>query len=174
MSGLRCVGVLLLLVLSHTHGLGHHGRAGTSASPRLMLFVCSPSNDVWQLLQSTPAAPHLQRFDSIEGAFTQCHTPNQGGALFVLADGYPSVRVGGWTLNVHKAAQACGLRSYIEFPSFIPGLGQQVVEYVSNLSTHTLQGPLTPLSHFVRLVTNTTSLSAYGLSSGRILQVTSS
>src|SRR5688572_20217842 len=81
-----------------------------------LTFCCSPDNDLYALLARQDAS--AKRFDTLARAVEHAR---DGSTLFVLADGYPKTTTG-VDASFYDAAKRKGLRLYVEFPSFVPGL----------------------------------------------------
>ena len=84
-------------------------------APELFL-ACSPENDLLQVLPR--AGVDARRYDRAEDAVAEAP---DGAGLLVLADGYPESTTA-VDAALFDAAAAKGLRLYVEYPSFLPGL----------------------------------------------------
>jgi hypothetical protein len=102
--------ILSLLPAAWAPSGKRHGR-----TPPLV-FSCSPSNDLYQLLASGKAS--LRRHDAPEEAVAQAAP---GSGLLLLAEGYPEKTTELAPETFQQAADK-RLRLYVEFPSFVPGL----------------------------------------------------
>jgi hypothetical protein len=126
-----------------------------------VLFVCSPGNDVFTRLESTTGgALNVQRFETVDQALLASCNDTVGGSLYVLSEGYPATTTA-LSAAQWQAVQACGLRLFLEYPTFAPELG-------IGGSQPTAPGPV-KRSYFARLVVNSTALEAHGLPPMRVL-----
>jgi hypothetical protein len=125
-----------------------------------VLFVCSTANDVFTRIELTGGgALEVLRFDTVDQALLGCND-TAGGSLYVLAEGYPAV-TNSLSPAQWQAVQTCGLRLFLEFPTFTQQLG-------IGGSQPTTPGPV-KRSYFARLVVNSSALEAHGLPPMRVL-----
>jgi len=90
-------------------------------TPRVLL-CCRSDNDLWQVLDSTPAtdrAYQVHRVDDVTAALAQARP---GDGIAVLADQCPDDRASEIGAELWQRTEALGLRVYLEHPSAVPGL----------------------------------------------------
>jgi len=113
MLATRLAQVLVLAVLA---AQSPEGPPEESAAD--LVFSCEGTNDLYRLLSEV--APKLPRFDIPADAVAEA---SEGASVLILADGYPEQ-----TTLVDQAlfetAARKDLRVYIEFPAFLPGIGE--------------------------------------------------
>jgi hypothetical protein len=81
-----------------------------------LVFSCSPDNDLYGALAA--GGRTYPRFDTPDEAIARA---DAGGAVLLLADGYPDARVEVGHVALKAAAQK-GLKLYIEYPASLEGL----------------------------------------------------
>jgi len=91
--------------------LGRDARAVPS-----LVFSCSPSNDLYNLLVSSVAP--LPRYETLEEAVAHS---SPGSGVLILAEGYPD-KPTKLSIAAFRMAAEKKLRLYVEFPSLVPGL----------------------------------------------------
>ncbi|MGI6295919.1 MAG: hypothetical protein ACOX3G_07490 [Armatimonadota bacterium] len=79
-------------------------------------FVCSDNNDLYKA--AVDSGCKCFRFDTAAEAIDKSAS---GGAVLVLADGYPDERTA-VDVPTFEAAKARGVRLYVEYPSALPGV----------------------------------------------------
>lgn len=79
-------------------------------------FVCADNNDLYRA--AVDSGCECVRFDSAAEAIGKS---SSGGAVLLLADGYPDMRTT-VDVSIFDAAKAKGVRLYVEYPSALPGI----------------------------------------------------
>jgi len=90
--------------------------AKSQPTPPLLLFSCSPANDLYRVLASGAAS--FPRCDTHDEAVTRAP---QGSGVLILADGYPA-KTNPLESAIFQKAREKKVRLYVEFPSYVPGL----------------------------------------------------
>ena len=84
-------------------------------------IVCDNSNNVWNLLSSTPRLPFsVERYDDLSQGL---RAAQPGDLLLVLADGNNTMNGIDITATNYATAASKGLSVYIEMPVRLPGVG---------------------------------------------------
>lgn len=81
-----------------------------------LVFCCAEGNDLYQVVRA--AGAELERCETAGEAVERV---DRGGAVLVLADGYPEKRVAVGDAFWAKAREK-GLRVYVEYPEGVPGV----------------------------------------------------